>query len=169
VKVLYLLRHAKSSWEDPEVRDHDRPLTPRGKRAAAAIGHHLNGQGTQPALVLSSSARRARETLKPLQKVFSGEVEVHVEPGLYAASASELLGRLRSVPEPVPSVMLVGHNPGLQELGLMLARPSPRRDALEAKFPTGALAVLHLDVASWHDVRGSDGEVVSLTLPRELG
>ena len=168
MKVLYLLRHAKSSWEDAELADHDRPLAPRGKRAAGVIADHLRRQGVQPALVLCSTARRARETLKPLLRVFGGKVEVRFESGLYAASAQELLGRLRSVPEPLSSVMLVGHNPGLQELGLLLARPSTRRDALEAKFPTGALAVVELDVAGWRDVSEHSGELTSLVLPREL-
>jgi phosphohistidine phosphatase len=169
VKTLYLLRHAKSSWEAPEVPDHDRPLAPRGQRSAARIADHFKRERIQPALVLSSSARRARLTLRPLQKVFAKSVEVHFESELYAASASELLGRLRSVPEPVPSVMLVGHNPGLQELGLMLARPGSGRDALEGKFPTGALAALQLDVRTWRELAEGAGELTSLTLPRELG
>jgi phosphohistidine phosphatase len=169
VKVLYLLRHAKSSWDDPEIADHDRPLAPRGKRAARLIAGHLSRQGVQPALVLSSSARRARETLKPLERVFSGKVDVRFESGLYAASAPELAGRLRSVPAAVASVLVVGHNPGLQELGLLLARPSPNREALGEKFPAGALAVVELDLAGWHDLTGGSGELTSLVLPRELG
>jgi phosphohistidine phosphatase len=168
VKVLYLLRHAKSSWEDAELADHDRPLAPRGVRAARTIADQVRRQGFQPALVLCSSARRARDTLKPLQRVFAGKTEVRFESGLYAASAQGLLARLHSVPQEVPSVMLVGHNPGLQELGLMLARPSDRRDALERKFPTGALAAVELGVASWQEVADSSGELTSLMQPREL-
>ncbi len=169
MKVLYLLRHAKSSWEDTGLADHDRPLTPRGKRAAAAIADHLRREGIQPALVLCSTARRARDTVKPLRRVLSDRAEVRFESALYAASSGELLGRLRSVAEPVPSVMLVGHNPGLQELGLRLARPSARRDVLERKFPTGALAILEMDAASWRKVAEGPGELTSLILPRELG
>jgi len=168
VKVLYLLRHAKSSWEDSGLADHERPLASRGKRAAAAVADQMRRQGIQPALVLCSTARRARDTVKPLRRVLPDEAEVRFESALYAASSDELLGRLRSVPEQVPSVMLVGHNPGLQELGLRLARPSARRDALESKFPTGALAVIEMDAASWRDVAESPGELTSLILPREL-
>ena len=107
-------------------------------------------------------------TVKPLRRALPDEAEVRFESALYAASSDELVGRLRSVPEQVPSVMLVGHNPGLQELGLRLARPSARRDALESKFPTGALAVIEMDAASWRDVAESPGELTSLILPREL-
>ena len=167
--VAYLLRHAKSSWEDSGIPDDERPLAPRGRRAAAAIARHLEGQGIEPALVLCSSARRTLETLKPLRKVFSAKVEVSVEPGLYGASAQDLLHRLRAVPSPVPSVMVVGHNPGLQDLGLLLARPSAQRRALEAKFPTGALAVLRLDVVGWPDLAAGTAELASITVPRELG
>ena len=169
MRVLYLLRHAKSSWADPELADHDRPLAPRGRRAARAIADHLREQRVEPALVLCSSARRARETLKPLLRAFGGKTEVHFEPGLYAATVEELLERLRSVAEQTPSVMLVGHNPGLQELGLLLARPGPRRDALGRRFPTGALAIVDLDVTGWHQATGGSGELTSLILPRELG
>jgi phosphohistidine phosphatase len=169
VRVLYLLRHAKSSWGDPELPDHDRPLAARGERAARIVADHLKRQRIQPALVLCSTARRARETLKPVQKVFSGSLEVHFESDLYAAPATDMLGRLRSVPEPVPSVMLVGHNPGLQDLGLLLARPSRQRDALQAKFPTAALAILRLDIAGWPGIGEGSGELTSLILPRELG
>ena len=169
MKVLYLLRHAKSSWEDAGLADHDRPLTPRGKRAAAAIADHLRRQGIQPALVLCSTARRARDTLKPLRRVLSDRTEVRFESTLYAATSAELLGRLRSVAQPVPSVMLVGHNPGLQDLGLRLARPGARRDALERKFPTGSLAILEMDATTWRDAAEGPGELTSLILPRELG
>jgi phosphohistidine phosphatase len=168
VKVLYLLRHAKSSWEDPEVPDQDRPLAPRGKRALRAIAEQFTQHRIEPSLVLCSPARRARETLQPLRRVFSEKVEVLFEPALYAATSPELLNRLRSVPDRHPSVMLVGHNPGLQELGVLLARPSAKRDVLAAKFPTGALASLDLDVDSWPDLGKGPGELTSLILPRDV-
>ena len=169
MKVLYLLRHAKSSWDDPQLADHDRPLAPRGKRAARLLADHFRREGIRPALVLCSSARRARETLKPLERIFSGKLDVRFESDLYAASAPEVAGRLRSVPAAAPSVLVVGHNPGLQELGLLLARPGAKREALAEKFPAGALAVVELDLAGWHDLTGGSGELTSLILPRELG
>jgi phosphohistidine phosphatase len=168
VKELYLLRHAKSSWDDPGLADRDRPLAPRGKRAAALIADHLRGRGIVPALVLSSDARRARQTLKAVEGVLGGRSRVLVEDELYGASAPELLDRLRSVPDAVPSVMLVGHNPGLQDLALLLSRPGGRRAAVAEKFPTGALARLQLDLAGWGQLREGAGVLSELVLPRDL-
>jgi phosphohistidine phosphatase len=168
VKELYLLRHAKSSWDDPGLADRDRPLAPRGKRAAALIADHLRERGNVPALVLSSDARRARQTLKPVERVLGGQSQVLVEEGLYGATAPELLDRLRSVADAVPSVMLVGHNPGLQDLALLLSRPGGRREAVAEKFPTGALALLELDVDGWAQLREGAGLLSELVLPRDL-
>jgi len=173
MKVLYLLRHAKSSWDDPDLADRDRPLAPRGKRAVRTVAEHLEREHIRPGLVLCSPARRARETLQPLRRVLPKSTEVRFEAELYAAAATDLLRRLRLVPDQVLSVMLVGHNPGLEDLGVMLARPSAKRDLLAAKFPTGAMVALDLDVGRWHDLGErpgeTPGEVTLLFLPRELG
>jgi phosphohistidine phosphatase len=165
MKRLYLLRHAKSSWKDTTLLDHDRPLAGRGRRAAKAIGRHLREQSIEPQLVLCSSARRARETLERLALAVS---TVRVEDDLYAASATQLLDRLHDVPDTVESVMLIGHNPGLQELALDLARPSSVTDDLAAKYPTAALATLQFTVSTWCDLDRESGELVALVRPRDL-
>lgn len=113
MKRLYLLRHGKSSWKDTGPRDHDRPLATRGRRAAEAIARHLRDYDLEPELVLCSTARRARETLDRIQSAL-GAPTVEVEDDVYAASADALLQRLRRVPDTFASVMLIGHNPGLQ-------------------------------------------------------
>src|SRR5579864_3364127 len=102
-KHLHLLRHAKSSWDQPGLADHDRPLAPRGRRAAEAIARHLRASGVAPALILCSSARRAQETLARLG--LSGTVSI--ERGLYGASSEALLERLRAVPDEVPSALVI--------------------------------------------------------------
>src|SRR4051794_26437716 len=124
MKRLYLLRHAKSSWKDPGLADHDRPLAGRGRRAAKAVARHLREQGIDPELVLCSTARRARETLERLEPAL-GRGAVRVEPVLYGADAGALLEHLRGVSDAVGSVLVIGHNPGLQRLALGLARPAP--------------------------------------------
>src|SRR5438876_10156760 len=96
-KTLYLLRHAKSSWEDVALADHDRPLASRGRRASRTIAAHLRKQAIVPSLVLCSSARRTRETLERIRAGLGEEIEVQIEDGLYAASASDLLARLHPV------------------------------------------------------------------------
>jgi phosphohistidine phosphatase len=167
MKRLYLLRHAKSSWKDDSLPDHDRPLAGRGRRAAKAIARHLRQQGIEPELVLCSSARRARETLDRVEPAL-GKSTVRIEDGLYAASASMLLDRLRSVADTVESVMLIGHNPGLQDLALGLARPSPHADDLATKYPTAALATLELSASTWRELGSDTAELAELVRPRDL-
>jgi len=167
MKRLYLLRHAKSSWKDTSLPDHDRPLTGRGRRVAKAIARHLREQGIEPELVLCSTARRARETLDRIEPAL-GTSTVRVEEDLYAASAPALLERLRSVPDRVESVMLIGHNPGLQDLALDLARPAPTVRALATKYPTAALATLAFQASSWQELDHDTAELVALVRPRDL-
>ena len=167
MKLLYLLRHGKSSWEDTGLPDHDRPLAGRGRRAANAIARHLSEKGISPELVLCSTARRARETLDRIQPAL-GSPAVLVERDLYAAPAPALLGRLRNVPDAVESVMLIGHNPGLQDLALDLARPSPTARELATKYPTAALATLGFGASSWQELDHETAELVALVRPRDL-
>src|SRR5262245_41814146 len=112
MKRLYLLRHAKSSWKDVSLSDHDRPLAGRGRRASKAMARHLRDRGIEPDLVLCSTARRARETLDRIAPAL-GTTAIEIEPGLYGASAHGLLERLHGVQDEIESVMLIGHNPGM--------------------------------------------------------
>jgi phosphohistidine phosphatase len=167
VKRLYLLRHAKSSWKDHGLPDRDRPLAARGRRAAKAIARHLREQHIEPELVLCSTARRARETLQRIEPEL-GKRAVRVEPELYGASAGALLDRLHSVPDAVGSVMVIGHNPGLQRLVLELARPTPELRELEAKYPTAGLATLVFSGSSWRTLIHGTAELVDFVQPRTL-
>jgi len=167
--TLYLLRHAKSSWADPTLPDHERPLAQRGRRDAKRIGQHLVRLGIEPELVLCSSARRTRETLERLQPGLGTTSTVKVEAELYAASSNKLLERIRAVPEEVTSLMLIGHNPGLQDLALTLALPGPQLARLEVKFPTAALATLSLPKASWRELSEADAVLSAYVVPKELG
>jgi phosphohistidine phosphatase len=167
MKRLYLLRHAKSSWKESGVPDHDRPLARRGRRASKAIAAHLREQDIAPELVLCSTARRARETFERVEPALGTPV-VRFEPELYGASADMLLDRLHEVPNVVGSVMLIGHNPSMQLLALDLARPGPAVRELEAKYPTAALATLVLAGSSWRALRPGGAELAGFVQPREL-
>ena len=167
MKTLYLLRHAKSSWDDPGLADHDRPLAPRGRRAAKAIAEHLGRDRIAPALVLCSPARRTRETLEAIAPAFGEEVPVEVERDLYGATAGELLERLRAVSDAVESVMLIGHNPSIQTLALNLAGGG-ELEAIELKYPTGALATLTFE-GSWYELGSGAAELAAFVRPRDLG
>jgi phosphohistidine phosphatase len=167
VRSVHVLRHAKSSWDDPSLLDHDRPLNGRGKRAAKAMGRHIREAGIAPELVLCSTATRARQTLERIEPVL-GERETHVEAALYGASARSLLGRLRAVPDTVGAVLLIGHNPGLQDLVLELAAPGGARRKVEAKFPTAALATLSYEGTSWLELAPGGAQLVGYVRPRDL-
>ena len=161
-KRLLLLRHAKSSWDDPALADHDRPLAPRGRKASKLIARHLRREEVAVSLVLCSSARRARETLELVAP--GGRTET--EPELYGASAGQLLDRLRRAPEEAGTVMLVGHNPAIQDL-LVLLVDEPGDLATE-KFPTGALATLAID-GPWRSLEPGRARLAELVTPRALG
>jgi phosphohistidine phosphatase len=167
--TLYLLRHAKSSWADPTLSDHERPLAPRGKRDAKRIAKHLARLGVEPELVLCSSAERTRETLELLRPALGATPTVRLEAELYAASLDRLLERIRAVPEAVASLMLIGHNPGLQQLALVLAATGAELERLESKFPTAALATLTLANATWSQLSQGDGVLAAYVVPKQLG
>jgi phosphohistidine phosphatase len=166
VKSLFLLRHAKSSWDDPGLDDRDRSLAPRGRRASKLIAAHLRRERIAPSLVLCSSARRTRETLERVVPALDA-ANVSIEERLYGASSEGLLQRLREVPADVESVMLVGHQPAIQELALDLAGDGAELARVRAKFPTAALATL-LFAGDWSELGPGSAELVAYVKPKEL-
>jgi phosphohistidine phosphatase len=166
---LFLLRHAKSSWNDPAIDDHDRPLAPRGRRAAARIADYATKRAIRPDLILCSSAKRARQTLERIAPSLGRDAEIHIERSLYRATEDRLLERLHVLPETVDSVMMIGHNPEVQDLALMLSREGPLRTLLAEKFPTAGLATLAFGRLAWKDLDTESGELVDFVAPRRLG
>jgi phosphohistidine phosphatase len=164
---LLILRHAKSSWKDAGLADHDRPLAPRGRKAAKVIAEHLSRERLAPQLVLCSSARRTRETLERITPGLGQEAAVRIEPELYAASAQRLLERLRAVDDGVGSVLLIGHNPGLEELAINLAASGSKLAAMKRKYPTGALATLEF-AGRWRDLQPGSAELRDFVTPKQL-
>ena len=165
-KRLFVLRHAKSSWDDPGLEDHDRPLASRGRRACKVMAEHLRTNAIEPDLVLCSSARRTRETLEGVAP--TGQHMIESE--LFSASTGDLVDRLHRVPDDIGSVMLIGHNPEVQMLALRLARndgASAERGALERKFPTGALATLTFECA-WSELGPGAARLTAFITPKEL-
>ena len=172
MRQLLLLRHAKSSWDDPGLSDHARPLNARGRRAAAAVAGAMRDLGLQPDLVLVSSARRTLQTLEALMP-FDDNALVEPMDALYLAPASSLLEGMRKVPETVRSVLVIGHNPGLHELALTLAGEAAAPGAkgaagrLAEGFPTAALAEFTVAVP-WGAVAEGSGRLVRFLSPRDL-
>lgn len=166
-RQLFILRHAKSSWNDPGLEDSERPLAPRGREAVELLAEHVRASGIRPEQVLVSPARRTRETLEGVGPAG----EIIVEPELYGATATGLMERLRAVPDEIGSVMLIGHNPAMQALALELADRSSSDPSLvervSQKFPTGALATLELN-ASWAELRPRRAVLTGLVSPKDL-
>jgi phosphohistidine phosphatase len=168
VKTVYLLRHAKSSWADTGLADYDRPLAPRGRRAAQKMAKHLRRQRVSPETVLCSSASRSRETLALVAPALGRNTKIQVEDELYGAPAEALLQRLRRIPDLTASVMLIGHNPGLQGLALTLAGHGAKLESVTEGFPTAALVTLRILAATWRELGSGDAELVDFVVPREL-
>ena len=166
--TLYLLRHGKSSWADETLPDRERPLARRGRRDAKRIAKHLVRLEIAPELVLCSSAERTREMLELVRPALAATSTVRLEAELYAASADELLERIRAVPQAVSSVMVIGHNPGLQDLALLLASGGAELERLEAKFSTAALATLILANAPWRQLSEGDAVLAEYVVPKQL-
>lgn len=187
MRQLLLLRHAKSSWDDPKLPDRERSLNPRGQRAAAAMRQAIRDLGLAPDLVLVSPALRTLQTLEALEPWDQTPL---IEPteALYLATATQLLSVLHGVPDTVRSVLLIGHNPGLHELAMMLAgRPTkaptgnppagnpPAGKAPAARaarrmaegYPTGALAEFAIP-ADWWGLEPGGGRLVRFLTPREI-
>lgn len=170
MKTLTLLRHAKSGWDDPVSRDFDRPLNPKGQRAAAMMGRHMRSLGLEFDAVTASPALRVKETLAHVGTGYGSDLAPAWDQRLYLASAATLLDLVRELPEGADSVLVSGHNPGLEELVLLLVPDdrNPARDDVEIKFPTASLAEMRFAVDSWEKVSPGKGDLVRFVRPRDL-
>jgi phosphohistidine phosphatase len=169
MRTLHLLRHAKSSWDAPRLDDHDRPLSGRGRKAAPAMGEWMAAHGVAPELILVSTAKRTQETLKAILPSLRDKPDVESEETLYLATADELLARLRRLPASRREVMLIGHNPGLHELALLLAQAGEGVDhqRLKEKFPTAALASLE-SPGTWSSLKPGSMRLVRCIRPENV-
>jgi phosphohistidine phosphatase len=161
MRILQLLRHAKSNWDGPAGDDHGRVLAPRGQRAATLVGVHLAQQDAAPELVLCSTARRAVETWERAAAQLPHPPPVELDEALYLASPAQILARVQRVDAAVRRVLVVGHNPGFQALAVQLAGgPGSEGAARVGKFATGALATFSLRRGGWAEL---DARATSLT------
>lgn len=169
MKTLVLLRHGKSSRDNPDHADHERPLAPRGRRAAEEMGRLLGARGLLPDLILCSSARRAVETLERALSQWGAAAKVPVERehGLYLCGRKMLVDRLHDVSDGVGTALLVGHNPDLHDLALFLTGSGDplALAAIRQKFPTGAVAVLELGKLRWREIDAGTGLLVAFEVP----
>lgn len=169
MRVIHLLRHAKSSW-DEDGDDFDRPLNARGRKAARAMGKHLRDQGIRPQLVLCSAAKRTRETLDRIGPALDG-ADISIEKGLYETTDARLLARLRALPDAMTTILLIGHNPGLERLAAKLCGggDAAALDRMREKFPTGTLATLTTGLPTWAELKPKSCRLEALVRPADLG
>ena len=166
---LYLLRHAKAAPNEDGIADRDRPLVERGRKGAETIAKWIKRHQLSPDLVLCSPAARARETFDLVRGAVAGRPEIRYEPALYLADAGGLLAQLRQIPESVDSVMLVGHNPGLHELAMLLS--DTQAGALPGRLATGlpTAALVRFEVGGdWGGLIRRGARLVALVTPKEL-
>ena len=162
MKTLLVLRHAKSSWDDPALDDHERPLNGRGKKDAPRVGAAIRARGLTPDLVVTSDAVRARITAETAASAAGYHGDIVKEKRLYLAAPRDILAVLRGVPETdTDTVMIVGHNPGLEEL---VAHLTGQPEAM----PTAGLAEIELPIDRWREITASvRGRLVQLWRPKE--
>lgn len=162
MKTLLLLRHAKSSWDQPDLHDHDRPLNKRGKKEAPLVGKYLKDNDLVPDLVLSSTARRAHDTAQAAveESGFEGQVDLYQD--LYLSDTSCYLDILRCLPDEARRVLVVGHNPDLEEFLTLLTDDSEH-------LRTATLAQVDLPISSWQELNeATDGRLINLWSPRQV-
>ena len=168
MKTLTLLRHAKSTWDDPVARDFDRPLNRRGRKAARAIGAEMRALGLAFDHVVASPALRVEETLAEVEQGYGRSLEAVPDRRVYLATPETLLDIVRSTYDGFDRLLLVGHNPGLEVLAMTLTSGAGLRDEMAVKYPTGTLAEIALPVESWTDAAPGVGEIVRFIRPRDV-
>ena len=171
MKTLGLFRHAKSDWHDPRARDFDRPLNERGRKGAALMGRHIRDFGIEWDRMIASPAIRCAETVEIAAQAAGRPVSAMWDRRIYLASSATLADLLREQAGDPAAILMVGHNPGLEDLIFDFVPDdgsSPLRDAVEIKFPTASFAVLELAIDSWSDLADKCGKLVHLMRPRDL-
>ena len=161
MKRLYVLRHAKSSWDDANLADFDRPLNGRGKETAPFIGRVMRERGLMPDVVISSPAKRARETAKLVCEAAEFIGTIRYDEGIYEASPHGLIKAISGVEDLADSAMIVGHNPGMEGLIRYLTGNL-------APMPTASLAIIDLEISQWSGIRQQSGDLVEVLRPKEL-
>ncbi len=170
MKKLLLLRHAKSDWDDFTLEDHERPLNERGQHNAQQMGAYMADNTIHPDIIYCSTAQRTRQTLSLLLAQGGLSCPVDYVPDIYEATASTLISIVTNCPDKYDTLLIVGHNPGIQMLGLTLTegQNAPLRRKLEYRLPTGTLQNITLNINSYTEITQGCGTLESFTKPKSL-
>jgi phosphohistidine phosphatase len=162
MKTVILLRHAKSDWGDASLKDFDRPLAARGERDAPRMGKALRKRGLIPDLIISSPAARAKATIEAAARAAKLDQKIEFDEAVYGASSAELVKLIRGLRDAISCVLLVGHNPGFEDLvGRLSGEPE--------RMPTAALACIEFQVDHWENINDGEGKLAWLITPKSLG
>lgn len=170
MKSLTLLRHAKAGWSEPSQRDFDRPLDERGRRAAPRMGMYLRSEGMRFDRVVVSPSVRTLETLALVEEGYGAKLTELEDERVYLASSDTLLDIIHALPDEWGHILIIGHNPGFEDLGILLAGHGPERlmARLSAFLPTGSMVEITFDVDRWSDVKPGMGSLVRFVRPVDL-
>jgi phosphohistidine phosphatase len=171
MKRLTLFRHGKSGWDSPVSRDFDRPISERGVRGSTLMGEQARARGIIWDHIVSSPAVRCTETLDALWEGYGEILHPNWDRRVYLASGDSLLDVIQDLPDAECDVLICGHNPGMEELALMLApdvKGDALRDEIEEKFPTASMAILEIDVQHWAEVTTGRAKITHFIRPRDL-
>jgi phosphohistidine phosphatase len=160
MKRLFVLRHAKSSWDHPDLTDFERPLNKRGKKTAPFMGTLMSGKELVPDFALCSPAERARQTLSLVQESASFVFEIEYDRRIYGASSNSLIHIVSELDNEIHAPIIIGHNPGFEGIVQILVGKYER-------MPTAALAVIDLNIDEWNDIAGESGTLIELLRPKD--
>lgn len=161
MKTLFLLRHAKSKWDNPDLTDFERPLNERGMKAAPQMGHYMKEQNIKPDVVISSPAVRARDTAELVIEASKLKVELRFDARIYDATWLDLLRVIASIEDEMETALLIGHNPGFEET---VFRLTDKR----VTMPTAALVKIDLEIERWNETREFCGKFEWIVKPKDL-
>ncbi len=166
--TLYLLRHAKSSWNTPAQSDFDRPLNKRGSKDAVELGQHLQKSNIHPQRVLVSAARRTCETWHLLATQLSSQPDVITSKKLYSASIPAIISEIQTHGETKAHLMVIAHNPGIEALVEYLTAQDPTNalGIIQSKYPTSGMTTLTFDISDWAELAPHSGTLIDFTCPR---
>ena len=163
-KILYLVRHAKSSWKDLSLSDQHRPLNKRGRRSAPEMGKRMAAQGHRPDLIISSPAKRAHTTARKIAAELDFDVsDIVIDQNLYFSGSGGMTGVLAGVDDVYQKVMLVGHNPDMTHMMNIMG------NTYVDNMPTCAIAVIGLDISSWAEIASAEGQLLGYDYPKGRG
>ena len=170
MKTIFLLRHAKSSWNKPELDDFERPLAPRGIKSAEKIGKYLKKEKLLPDIIYCSKAVRAKETWELVNRIVKKKNNINYKNKLYMANFSDFLNIIKETKDNFKSLMLISHNPGIENFALEIIKnkESEKYKNIDYKYPTGALSIIKFNIKKWNEVTSSTGEIYEFIKPKEL-